>query len=261
MLFLLSPAKTLDYTTAVPAELQSWASEPLFAPQAAELIDVLRGLDVQDIAGLMDLSETLATLNRDRYHAWSLCPSADQVKPAILAFNGDVYEGLQAGTLDLHQMLWAQSHLVLLSGLYGALRPLDRLQPYRLEMGTRLKNARGRNLYEFWGDTVAQHLNGLLCEDRHPVIVNLASQEYSRVALRPALRARVVDCVFEDYKDGRYKVIGFHAKRARGLMARWAIEHEVSQTQELCLFRAEGYRYEPGLSTSDVFVFRRRLAD
>lgn len=259
MLFLLSPAKTLDYTTPVPTELQPWASEPLFMDRATELIDVLRGLDVPDIAELMDLSEPLATLNRERYHAWSPQPSAGQVKPAVLAFNGDVYEGLQAGTLDLHQLLWAQSHLVLLSGLYGALRPMDQLQPYRLEMGTRLQTARGRNLYEFWGDTVAQHLNGLLCEDPHPVIVNLASQEYSRVALRPTLRAQVVDCVFEDFKDGRYKVISFHAKRARGLMARWAIEHEVSQVQELSLFHAEGYRYEPGLSTGDVFVFRRRL--
>ena len=140
----------------------------------------------------------------------------------MLAFDGDVYDGLQAKTLKAADLAWAQQHLVLLSGLYGVLRPLDRLQPYRLEMGTALKTKRGKDLYAYWGDTLAEHLNARQAADAKPVVVNLASIEYARAALRPALRARVVDCVFEDWKDGRYKVISFFAKRARGLLARWA---------------------------------------
>lgn len=260
MLFLLSPAKTLDCTTPVPTDVAPWVTPPLFADRAAELIAVLRRLSVADIAKLMDLSVPLAALNRARYDTWQSDLSRAGVKPAILAFNGDVYEGLQAASLDLPRLLWAQSHLVLLSGLYGALRPLDLLQPYRLEMGTRLQNARGHNLYDFWGDTVTRHLNDRQCKERNPVVVNLASQEYSRVVRHPSLRARVIDCVFEDFKDGRYKVIGFYAKRARGLMARWAVEHAVSEPRELVLFRAEGYAFQPELSTGDTVVFRRRAA-
>ena len=260
MLYLLSPAKTLDYETPVPRAVAQRATDPLFVPQAQALIALLRQRSAADIAGLMDLSEALAALNVARYAAWQPVATPHNSKPAVLAFNGDVYDGLQASTLKIADLAWAQQHLVLLSGLYGVLRPLDRLQPYRLEMGTALANPQGANLYAYWGDTVAQHLNTLQAEDKKPVVVNLASQEYARVALRPALRARVVECVFEDWKTDRYKVISFFAKRARGLMARYAIENRVNSPAKLAAFNADGYALAAGESTPDRLVFRRRLA-
>ena len=184
MLFLLSPAKTLDYETPLPAAVQRRATEPLFTRQAAELIGVLRRKTPAQVAALMELSDALATLNVGRYAAWQPQATALNSRPAVYAFNGDVYEGLQAPTLKAADLKWAQDHVVILSGLYGVLRPLDRLQPYRLEMGTTLANAQGRDLYAFWGDTIAQHLNERLAGERSPVIVNLASQEYARAALR-----------------------------------------------------------------------------
>jgi len=181
-------------------------------------------------------------------------------RTAVLTFDGDVYGGLQATTLKLADLDWAQQHVVILSGLYGALRPLDRLQPYRLEMGTRLPNARGSDLYAFWADTIAEHLNERQADEARPVIVNLASQEYFRAARRPVLRARVVDCVFEDWKDGHYKVISFFAKRARGLMCRWAVQQRVATVKKLALFEAEGYALDAAASAPDRLVFRRRQA-
>ncbi len=258
MLFLLSPAKTLDYDTPVPAAVARKATDPLFTAQAAELIEVLRRKQPAEVAALMELSDKLAALNVARYAAWQPEATPDNSKPAVLAFAGDVYEGLEANTLKAADLAWAQEHVVILSGLYGALRALDRLQPYRLEMGTALANARGRDLYAFWGDTVAAHLNERLAGERAPVVVNLASQEYSRVALRPALRARVVDCQFEDWKGDRYKVISFHAKRARGLMCRWAISHRARTPADLEGFDTEGYALDRTASSADRLVFRRR---
>ena len=260
MLFLLSPAKTLDYDTPVRGVVAKKATDPLFVEQAADLISELRRQTPAQVAELMELSAALATLNVGRYAAWQPAATPDNSKPAVLAFNGDVYEGLDANTLSTAELAWAQEHLVILSGLYGALRPLDRLQPYRLEMGTVLANPRGKDLYAFWGDTVAAYLNERLANERHPTIVNLASQEYARVALRPALQARVVDCQFEDWKGGQYKIISFFAKRARGLMARWAIEHKARSPKALCDFNAEGYALDAGASTDDRLVFRRRVA-
>ncbi len=258
MLLLLSPAKSLDYDTPVPAAVERRATEPLFLPQAAALIALLRQRSAAEVAALMDLSEPLAALNVARYAAWQPVATPQNSKPAVLAFNGDVYDGLQAGSLSTADLAWAQQHLVLLSGLYGALRPLDRLQPYRLEMGTALANPQGAHLYAWWGDTVAEHLNGLQAEEKAPVVVNLASQEYARVALRPALRARVVECVFEDWKLDRYKIISFFAKRARGLMARYAIEHRARSPQALRAFNSDGYALDEAVSSPDRLVFRRR---
>jgi cytoplasmic iron level regulating protein YaaA (DUF328/UPF0246 family) len=260
MLYLLSPAKSLDFETPVPAAVRRRATDPLFLPAAAELIDVLRTKTPAEVASLMELSDALAALNVGRYAAWQ--PQADDTnsKPALLAFNGDVYDGLQARTLKAADLDWAQRHLVILSGLYGVLRPLDRLQPYRLEMGTALRTARGKDLYAFWGDRIAEHLNERLATQRSAVVVNLASQEYARAALRPALAARVIDCVFEDWKDGRYKIISFFAKRARGLMARWAIDHRVDSPARLPQFQADGYAFDADASTPDRLVFRRRVA-
>jgi cytoplasmic iron level regulating protein YaaA (DUF328/UPF0246 family) len=258
MLFLLSPAKTLDYETPVPAPVLKRATEPLFTARAAELVDVLRKKSPAQIAALMDLSEPLAELNVARYRAWQPQAQADHSKPAMLAFDGDVYGGLDARTLKTADLRWAQDHLVILSGLYGALRPLDRLQPYRLEMGTALKTRQGRDLYAFWGDTVAELINERQAGVAAPVVVNLASIEYSRAALRPALRARVIDCVFEDWKGDRYKVISFFAKRARGLMARHAIEQRARRPAQLHTFAAEGYAFDAAVSEPDRLVFRRR---
>jgi cytoplasmic iron level regulating protein YaaA (DUF328/UPF0246 family) len=258
MLFLISPAKTLDYDTPVPATVAKKASEPLFTAQAAELIGVLRRQTPRQVAALMELSDSLAVLNAARYAAWQPAATPANSKPAVLAFNGDVYDGLQAKSLKAADLAWAQEHVVILSGLYGALRPLDRLQPYRLEMGTALATPRGKDLYAFWGDTVAGHLNERLAGERAPVVVNLASQEYARAALRPALRARVVDCVFEEINpDGRPQVISFFAKKARGLMLRHVIERRARSVVALRGFAAEGYAFDAGDSTDDRLVFRR----
>jgi hypothetical protein len=258
MLFLLSPAKTLDYDTPVPAAVRRKASEPLFTAQAEALIAVMRKKTPAQVATLMELSDTLAALNVARYAAWQPEHTSANSKPAVLAFAGDVYDGLQAGTLKTADLGWAQEHVVILSGLYGALRPLDRLQPYRLEMGTALKNARGKDLYAWWGDTVAAYLNERQAEEAAPVVVNLASIEYSKVALRKALRARVVECVFEETQpDGSHKVISFFAKKARGLMARFAIEQRVRSVKALEPFSAEGYGFVKAASSRDQLVFRR----
>ena len=256
MLFLLSPAKALDYDTPVPPTVQP--TPPLFARQAAELIGVLRTRSPQEIAGLMHLSDALATLNVARYEAGRPRFTAKNSKPAVLAFNGDVYGGLDAQSLTAAQLDWAQAHVCILSGLYGVLRPLDRMQPYRLEMGTRLKTDHGANLYQFWGDQIAQYLNQRLKGDKAPTVVNLASQEYFKSVDRQALKARVIDCVFEDYKDGQYKIISFLAKRARGLMARYAVQHKVATPKKLEGFDLEGYAFAPAASEPDRLVFRRK---
>jgi uncharacterized protein len=259
MLFLLSPAKSLDYQTKTPRAVAKLATEPLFVERSAELIGILRTQSASDISGLMDLSEALSKLNVERYAAWSPAFTPANSKPAALAFDGDVYGGLNAPTLSLADLRWAQNHVAILSGLYGVLRPLDKLQPYRLEMGTRLANPRGADLYAYWGDQIAEYLNERAAADKTPVIVNLASQEYFRAAdRRDVLAPRVVDCVFEDWKNGEYKIISFFAKRARGLMARYAIEKRASTPAALKRFDAEGYRFEAAESLRDRLVFRRR---
>ena len=254
-MFLLSPAKSLDYDSPagdVPHTL------PQFTAQAAELIGVLRPHSPQQIAELMDLSDTLAALNVARYEAWSPKFTAKNSKQAVLAFNGDVYEGLDAKSLSAKQLDWAQEHVCILSGLYGVLRPLDWMQPYRLEMGTALKNPKGANLYKFWGSQIAAYLNERLAKDKTPVVINLASQEYFKSVDRKTLQARVVECVFEDYKGGKYKVISFNAKRARGLMARWAVTHQAKKPEDLLAFDSEGYAFDQAASEPDRLVFRRK---
>jgi len=256
-LFLLSPAKSLDYTPA-PADLPH--TQPLFVKQSAELIDVLRQKSPQQIASLMHLSDALATLNAARYEAWRPRFTARNAKQAALAFNGDVYGGLDARTLKPAELAWAQEHLCILSGLYGVLRPLDRMQPYRLEMGTRLATAHGDNLYQFWGSRISDYLNRRLAADRSPVVVNLASQEYFKAVDRKVLRARVIDCVFEEGKGGHYKVVSFFAKRARGLMARYATQHRIGTLKRLEAFDLEGYAFAASASEPDRLVFRRAVA-
>ncbi len=258
MLFLLSPAKSLDYDTPTPPELADALTRPQFLDDTAALIDVLRTKSVAQVRELMDLSEPLAQLNVDRYAAWQRRFTDKNSKPAVLAFNGDVYDGLDARTLSADDLAWAQTHVRMLSGLYGILRPLDRMQPYRLEMGTRLATPAGASLYDYWGDRLALHLNKLAGAEKAPVIVNLASQEYFRAAQRKALKPRVVDCQFEDWKNGDYKIISFFAKRARGLMARFAIQQRLETPEGLKSFNLDGYRWAPEASSPDQLVFRRK---
>ncbi|CAD5373606.1 conserved hypothetical protein [Rubrivivax sp. A210] len=259
MLLLLSPAKTLDYESPLPAPVFAAATEPLFADQASALIAVLRRKSVRQVAALMDLSPALAELNVARYAAWQLQADATNSRPALLAFAGDVYDGLQAATLGADDLAWAQQHLVMLSGLYGALRPLDLLQPYRLEMGTALKTRRGKDLYAWWGDRIAAHLNERQAKEVSPVVLNLASIEYARAARRKALRARVVDCVFEEVRpDGSARIISFFAKKARGMMARHAIARRATRPEDVLDFAAAGYAFDAAASAPERLVFRRR---
>ena len=255
-MFVLSPAKALDYETPVPPEVPH--TPPLFTRQAAALIEVLREKSPAQIAALMKLSDPLASLNVARYEAWRPRFTASNSRQAVFAFDGDVYGGLQAATLKPAGLAWLQDHVCILSGLYGVLRPLDRMQPYRLEMGTRLETTHGANLYQFWGTRIADHLNERLAGSKAPVVVNLASQEYFKAVDRRALQARVIDCVFEDYKSGQYKIISFLAKRARGLMARYAAQHKIASPQKLEGFDLEGYAFAPEVSEADRLVFRRR---
>jgi len=256
MLILLSPAKSLDYGTPLPPGLQH--TLPPFLLQSSALIEVLRQKAPQEIASLMKISDPLAALNVARYQAWTPDFSAANARQALFAFNGDVYAGLQAPTLTTADLAWAQEHVAILSGLYGVLRPLDWMQPYRLEMGTRLATAAGSNLYQFWGAQLAAYFNAQLQGAAHPWVLNLASLEYAKAVDRKVLQARVVDCVFEDWKGGQYKVISLYAKRARGLMARHAITQRVHQPQQLQAFAAEGYAFDASASQPARLVFRRR---
>ena len=261
MLIVLSPAKSLDYET--PPRVKTHTM-PRFIDRSAELIERLRKLAPQDVASLMDISDKLAVLNVTRYGDWSPEFTAANSKQAVLAFNGDVYDGLDAKSLSSDDLAFAQKHIRILSGLYGVLRPMDWMQPYRLEMGTRLDNAAGRDLYAFWGDDVTKLLNKDMADLKHegaPTLVNLASEEYFKVVRPKVLDARVITPVFEDWKGGRYKIISFHAKRARCTMARFAVTHRVTDPAQLKRFKEDGYTFDKAASDDSRWVFRRRLED
>ena len=254
MLVVLSPAKKLDYDSPVRTTKHS---QPQFVPQAQGLIDVLRQKSATEISGLMSLSDTLARLNVERYQAWEPKFTQTNSRQAVLAFNGDVYEGLDAATLSDDQLDWAQQHVAILSGLYGVLRPLDLMQPYRLEMGTRLATGKGKNLYDYWGTEIADYLNQCLAQQGSDVVVNLASEEYFKSVDQKVLKARVVQCVFQDEKNGTWKIISFYAKRARGLMARYIVDHRIDDPEQLKGFNVDGYAFYPEASTDLKLVFRR----
>lgn len=256
MLAILSPAKTLDYESPVP-DLP--LTTPAFVKQSQTLIGLLRALSVVEVAQLMELSDKLAALNVARYAEWSPRFTAKNSRAAILAFKGDVYEGMAAWTFTPEDHAVAQQRLRILSGLYGLLRPLDRLQPYRLEMGTALANPAGRNLYAFWGDMLAKALNAALAEQGDDVLVNLASDEYSKAALTKALKARVVTPQFREEKNGELKMVSFYAKRARGLMAAYMVRNRLNEPEALKDFRADGYVFRSKLSTADTLVFTRKM--
>lgn len=254
MLMLISPAKALDMDS--PAPLKE-ATQCDFLDQSQVLIDALRELSVEDVAKLMDLSAKLSELNVQRYRDFHLPFSAHNAKQAVFAFNGDVYEGLSASQLSTDQIHWLQDHLRILSGLYGLLRPLDYMQPYRLEMGTSFANSRGKNLYAFWGGRLTQAVNSLLAQQAQPVLVNLASTEYFSSIQAQAIQAPIITPVFQDEKAGKYKIISFYAKKARGLMVRYAAEQAIDDVQALKGFNLAGYAYAPEVSTETEWVFRR----
>jgi cytoplasmic iron level regulating protein YaaA (DUF328/UPF0246 family) len=254
MLIVLSPAKSLDYKT--PSKVKT-TTLPEFVTESAKLIAELKKLSPQELANLMGLSDQLAALNVGRYRDWSKKFTEENSKPAIYAFNGDVYEGFDVQTLNAKALDFAQNHLRILSGLYGALRPLDLMQPYRLEMGTAFKNIRGKDLYAFWGERVTNSLKKLLEQEKKPVLLNLASEEYFKVLQAKSLGCPVISPVFQDGKDGKYKIISFYAKRARGLMARYVVENRITDPEDLQGFNIDGYKYVTSESMPDKPIFRR----
>lgn len=254
MLLVISPAKTLDYETP---PVTSTHSTPRFLEHSRQLIDILQEKSPQDIAELMSLSDKLASLNVARYGSWSDRFTTANSKQAILAFKGDVYTGLAAEDFTQADFEFAQQHLRMLSGLYGLLRPLDLMQPYRLEMGTRLANPRGKDLYSFWGEHISEWLNQDLQQQGDEILINLASQEYFGAVKPKALKARVIETVFKDQKNGQYKIISFYAKKARGLMARYVIKERLTDPEQLKQFDLDGYRFDPASSSQDTLVFLR----
>lgn len=251
MLMLISPAKTLDTTT--PPIIANH-SMPDFLERSAELLAILRDKSPQDIAELMHLSDKLALLNFERFQSWQTEFAPPQAKQAVLMFMGDVYEGLDAASLTPDQFDYLSQHLRILSGLYGLLRPLDLMLPYRLEMGTALPNAHGKDLYAFWGDTLARTINAL----NPGVVVNLASNEYFKAVHAKKLACPVITPVFEDWSGGKYKVVSFYAKRARGLMVRWAALHGVTDPEQLKEFDLEGYAFDVAASDESTWRMRRK---
>lgn len=253
MLTLVSPAKTLDYESPLATDTYT---QPRFTEQSQQLIKTLRELSVQDVAELMKLSDKLASLNVARYQSWQPEHTPDNARPAVLAFKGDVYTGLDAESFSEADFSFAQQHLRILSGLYGVLRPLDLLEPYRLEMGTRLKTASGDNLYQFWGDRITAALNEEL-KTSGDVVVNLASNEYFKAVQPKVLNARLITPVFKDFKNGQYKIISFYAKKARGLMSRYIIQNRIDAPEAIKAFDLEGYYFSPEQSKGDTWVFLR----
>lgn len=258
MLMVISPAKTLDFET--PPTTKRY-TQPQFLDHSQELISQLRDLTPAHIGELMHLSDKLSGLNAARFGSWNPAFTPENAKQALLAFKGDVYTGLDADTLSGPELTYAQKHLRMLSGLYGLLRPLDLMQPYRLEMGTKLANARGKDLYAFWGDRISEWLNEALKEQGDDVLLNLASNEYFSAVKRPALNARVIETEFRDQKNGQYKIISFYAKKARGMMARFVISERISKPKDLTQFDAHGYRYSKEQSSPDKLIFLRDEQD
>ena len=255
MIIVLSPAKTLDYEF----ETDGNHSVPSFLSQSSKLIGQLKKKEPKDIASLMGLSDKLATLNYDRYQSWTASKKAsNDSKPSLLVFKGDVYQGLQAEDLTKKEMNFAQKHVRILSGLYGILRPLDLMKPYRLEMGTKLETTQGKNLYEFWGDKIQKNVLDELKNQKSDLLINLASKEYFTVLGKVPEYVNVISPAFKDYKNGKYKIISFYAKKARGLMARWIIQNKVTDFENLKDFDVEGYKYSKAESTSTTPVFLRK---
>lgn len=258
MLMVISPAKDLDYQSPMPTADYSY---PELLAHAEALMPICRALTPQQLSSLMGISDKLAGLNVARFSEWQTPFTQQNARPAVFAFNGDVYQGLQASTFNQDELAFVQQHLRILSGLYGVLRPLDLMQPYRLEMGTSLENPRGKNLYQFWGSVISEQLNLQLEALNSTVLLNLASQEYFKAVDQKALKASVQAVEFKDFKNGDYKVISFYAKKARGLMARYVTEHRIDQLEGVKDFNLAGYKFNPAFSSAKQFVFTRQQVE
>ena len=257
MLIVISPAKTLDFEP-VDASLKS--SKPTLLKQSAELVEQMRQFDSRGLQQLMGVSEKIASLNVERYQSWHTPFNRRNAKQAIMAFRGDVYTGLDADSFKADDFEFAQEHLRILSGLYGLLKPLDLIQPYRLEMGTRIETSQGGDLYTFWRDTITPAVNRQLKKIDSDTLVNLASNEYFSALDGDKLKARVCTPVFKDYKNGKYKIVSFFAKKARGQMSAYAIQKKITDAEQLKRFRVDGYKYDKASSTDTEWVFLRKQA-
>lgn len=258
MLLLISPAKTLDYDTPANTSVHS---QPEFLNDSAELIEQLKTLSPADLSSLMSISDKLGTLNSNRFIEWRTPFTPDNSKQAVLAFKGDVYSGMSADTFSEDDLNWANEHLRILSGLYGLLKPLDLMQPYRLEMGTRFANQRGKNLYEFWGDKITDKINQEMADQKSPVLINLASNEYFKSVKTKNLTAAVITPVFKDWKNDKYKIISFYAKKARGMMSAYIIKNRLESPSDIKLFDTAGYAYCAEQSTDNEWIFLRKEVD
>jgi uncharacterized protein len=254
MLLLISPAKTLDFETPAPTAEFTQAD---FLKQSKQLISELRVLAPHDISSLMSISDKLGALNFDRFASWKTPFKPTNAKQALFAFQGDVYTGMQAQTFSAEDIQFAQQHLRILSGLYGLLRPLDLMQAYRLEMGTSFANSRGKNLYEFWGDSITKALNKQLAELNASVVINLASQEYFSAVKPKLLKAEIITPIFKDQKNGQYKIISFFAKKARGMMSAYIIQNRIREPEAIKHFDLAGYRFDAAMSSERDWVFTR----
>ena len=254
MLIVLSPAKTLDYSI----DPKSNHTAPQFLSQSSKLIKTLKEKEPKDIASLMGLSDKLSSLNFDRYQSWKASKVvSNNTKPSMLVFKGDVYQGLDAENFNSNELKFAQKHLRILSGLYGILRPMDVIKPYRLEMGTKLQTSKGKNLYEFWGNAIQENVLDDLGSQKSDLLINLASKEYFSVLGKMPEYVNVISPVFKDYKNGKHKIISFYAKRARGLMAKWIIQQKIKDFEKLSDFNLDGYYYSEKESTLTEPVFLR----
>jgi len=257
MLLVISPAKTLDFDTPPTTSVYS---QPEFLNDSAELIDQLKTLSPSDVSSLMSISDKLGVLNSNRFIDWQLPFTSDNSKQALLSFKGDVYEGMDTASLSPDDLAWANEHLRILSGLYGLLKPLDLIQPYRLEMGTKFNNGRGKNLYEFWGNKITDMLNQELAEQKSPVLINLASNEYFKSVKPKLLTAQVITPVFKDWKNDKYKIISFYAKKARGMMSAYIVKNRLESPSDIKQFNTAGYAFSAEQSTEKEWVFLRKEA-
>lgn len=257
MLIVVSPAKKLDFESPVATNK---FTQPLLLEHSQELIERCVKLTPADLSSLMGISDQLAGLNAARFGEWSLPFTPENARQAVLAFSGDVYTGLQASSFNEDAFDFAQQHLRILSGLYGLLKPLDLIQAYRLEMGTKLDNERGSNLYQFWGDIITEHLNEAIAAQGDDILINLASNEYFKSVKKKNLNATVITPAFKDWKNGQYKMISFFAKKARGLMANYVIENGITDLEQLKQFNAAGYEYNSEFSKGNDWVFTRKEA-
>lgn len=258
MLMLISPAKSLDFDSPLLTEQYS---QPDFLAHSQQLINVLQQLSPLDIERLMKISPALANLNMGRFLNWQQPFTPDNARQALLAFTGDVYQGMAASTFSEDDFAFAQRHLRILSGLYGLLKPLDLIQPYRLEMGTALANPHGKNLYAFWGNVITGAVMAALQQQQDDVLVNLASEEYFKSVNKAGLQARLITPVFKDLKNGQYKIISFHAKKARGMMAAYIIKNRLTEAESIKAFDRAGYYFSDAQSRGDQWVFLRDHAE